>query len=314
VPGDGEGEEGEVKVSLITTFRNEEEGIRTFLESIFSQSRLPDEIIMVDGGSTDGTVSLVRRYLNRELPARLIVERGCNISRGRNVAISASSHELIAVTDAGCILDTNWLDELITPMERDPAIDVVAGSYMPAAIGLWERVTSAYLMPFPAVACREMPSGRSTGFRRRVWEEVGSYPEWLDHAEDSYFAALLRKRGFRFHFAPRASVRWRPRADVRGFFLQYFRYGIGDGRAGLSRRHYLTKLVLFIFGAVLAADGLVAPLIALIALYFSARMGIYWFRGMERKLMPLLPGVILLHDLAQVTGFTVGTITGRKGK
>ena len=138
-----------VKVSLVTTFRNEEDGIENFLDSIFGQSRLPDELVLVDGGSSDRTLSLVEEYTAREVrgvPVRLIVDRGSNISAGRNRGIREASHEVLAVTDAGCSLEKDWLQCIVTPIERDPGIDIVAGSYRVDAEGLWERVSCAYLM------------------------------------------------------------------------------------------------------------------------------------------------------------------------
>jgi glycosyltransferase involved in cell wall biosynthesis len=301
-----------VKVSLITTFKDEEKGIEAFLESIYSQSRLPDEIIMVDGGSTDRTASLVHAHPARSIPTQLILEGECNISQGRNRAIRAAAHDVIAVTDAGCICDGCWLEELVAPMESDPEISVVAGTYTVEPAGLWERLTAAYLMPFPDRACRDTPSGRSTGFRRHAWKDVGGYPEWLDHAEDSYFAVELRKRGYRFHFAPKARVRWRPRSTPRSFFKQYFLYGVGDGKAGLSIGHYGRKISLYGLGIILAALGSVTLLVFLAAFYLIVMMARFWSRGKERELVLLLPPVILLHDLAQVTGFAVGMMRGRR--
>ncbi len=302
-------------MSLITTFRDEEEGIEGFVESIFSQTRLPDEIVMVDGGSEDRTVRLVEAYRNRGVPLRLLVEKGCNISEGRNWAIREAEHEIIAVTDAGCILDRDWLRELVEPMEKDDTIDVVAGTYRIEAVGIWERVTSSYLMPFPERISPKMPSGRSTGFRRRAWESVGGYPEWLHHAEDSFFAAELRRKGCRFHFSPKAVVRWRPRGGPVSFFRQYFRYAVGDARGGLSRRHYRVKILVYGIGSILALTGSFTPLGSLAALYLVLVMTRYWFRGKDRSLVLFLPPVVALHDAAQIAGYLAGSFSnGRKKK
>ena len=307
-----------MKVSLVATFRDEEAGIEGFIESIFSQSRPPDEVVLVDGGSTDRTVELVEkqieRYGGRGTAVRLIVERGCNISRGRNRAIREASFDVIAVSDAGCTLAPDWLAEMVAPMEEDEAVDVVAGNYRVEAEGLWERVTSSYLMPFPERAVRSMPSGRSTAFRRKAWEAVGGYPEWLDHAEDTFFAAELRRKGHRIHFSPKAVVLWRPRSGPVSFFRQYFRYAVGDGRAGLSRRHYGVRIGLYGVGALLATTGSFAPLGLLAGLYLALITGRYLLRGRDRALFFLVPPVVLLHDVAQVTGYLAGRLAGGKGR
>jgi len=303
-----------LNVSLIATLKDEEEGIAGFLDSILSQSRLPDEVILVDGGSTDGTIGIIGRYQDGEIPVRLIVEKGCNISEGRNLAIREAGHKVIAVTDAGCILDKDWLKELVAPMEYDPKVNVVAGNYKVEAKGIWERVTSSYLMPYPERVSLLMPSGRSTCFRKKAWEGVGGYPEWLQHAEDSYFSRELRKCGYRFQFSPKAVVRWRPRSNPTSFFGQYYRYAIGDGMARLSIWHYLRKIVIYGSGLLIALFGSFFHLFLLSGLYLTMIMVRFWIRGKDRGLVLILPFIIVLHDLAQVTGYPVGLMKGGKDK
>ena len=50
------------KVSFITTVYNEEKDIRLFLDSLINQTYLPEEVIIVDGGSTDGTLKIIRDF------------------------------------------------------------------------------------------------------------------------------------------------------------------------------------------------------------------------------------------------------------
>ena len=75
-------------ISLILTVRNERASLPALLESLLAQTRPPDEIVIVDGGSQDDSVALLQGYSER-LPLRLLGEPGCNISRGRNLAIHA---------------------------------------------------------------------------------------------------------------------------------------------------------------------------------------------------------------------------------
>jgi len=59
-----------VRVSVIVTVKNEAKSIGLLLDSLAGQSRLPDEVIVVDGGSSDDTVRIAERYLPGRLPAR----------------------------------------------------------------------------------------------------------------------------------------------------------------------------------------------------------------------------------------------------
>ena len=94
------------KVSLILTVKNEEKSINILLESILSQNKMPNEIVIVDGGSIDKTIEIIKEYKD-SLPIKLIQKKGINVPRGRNIAIANSKYPIIAVTDGGCRLDQN---------------------------------------------------------------------------------------------------------------------------------------------------------------------------------------------------------------
>ena len=66
-----------------------------------------------------------------------------------------------------------------------------------------------------------MPSSRSVAFRRSAWDAVGGYPAWMSFSEDLLFDLALKNRGFRFAFAPRAIVKFRPRSNLAAFWRQY---------------------------------------------------------------------------------------------
>ena len=113
-------------ISLVTTFKNEENSISVFIESILNQSVLPDEIILVDGGSTDKTIEIVEKHIIRDLRIKLI-SKVANRSVCRNTGIEYAVGDIIAMTDAGCILSKDWIKFLTAPFKNDPTIDVVGG-------------------------------------------------------------------------------------------------------------------------------------------------------------------------------------------
>ena len=107
-----------MRVTVISTVLNEGEAIRRLLDSLLAQTRRPDEVVIVDGGSRDNTVAVIQEYAGR-LPLRVLVEPGANISRGRNVAIAAATGEVIASVDAGVWLEPQWLEKLVEPLMAD---------------------------------------------------------------------------------------------------------------------------------------------------------------------------------------------------
>ena len=95
---------------------NEGEAIRKLMDSLVAQTRQPDEVVIVDGGSRDNTVAVLREYSGR-LPLRVLIQPGANISCGRNVAIAAAEGVVIASVDAGVWLEPQWLEKLAAPFE-----------------------------------------------------------------------------------------------------------------------------------------------------------------------------------------------------
>ena len=220
------------KVSVIITVLNEGPAIRTLLDSLAAQTRPPDEVVVVDGGSTDETVSILESYTaDGRLPLRVLMRPGANISQGRNAAIAAAQGPLIASTDAGVRLAPRWLEEIIRPLEEDESVQVVAGFFRPDPQSVFEVALGATTLPALADIRPErfLPSSRSVAFRKTAWEAVGGYPEWLDYCEDLLFDFRLRERFGPFVFIPQAVVYFRPRPNLRGFFWQYYRYARGDG-------------------------------------------------------------------------------------
>ena len=110
-----------MKVSLIATVLDAEEHVGAFLASIAAQTRAPDEIVIVDGGSTDGTLAALRAADG----VTVLEEPGATIARGRNLAIAHAAHDVIAVADADCAYGPGWLAALLAPLEA--GADVAMG-------------------------------------------------------------------------------------------------------------------------------------------------------------------------------------------
>ncbi len=235
-------------VSLIATVLNEGSAIRRLMESIAAQTRQPDEVIICDGGSTDNTAAVLSEYADR-LPLTVITRPGANISEGRNAAIAAAEHDVIAVTDAGVRLHPDWLARLVTPLEAGPDTQVAAGFFLPDARTAFEMALAATTLP----AVRDvnpatfMPSSRSVAFRRAAVQDIGGYPEWIDFCEDLILDFRLAARCGPFAFVPEAVAYFRPRPSLRAFVRQYYQYARGDGKADLFlRRHLIRYLTYFV--------------------------------------------------------------------
>jgi glycosyltransferase involved in cell wall biosynthesis len=311
-----------LKVSLITTVKNEADSMERLLESLLAQSRKPEEVIIVDGGSTDGTVEVIRAYQGK-LPLKLIIGEGFNISQGRNAAIAQAQGEIIASTDAGVRLDPDWLKYLLEPFEKDNSIDVVSGFFLPDPQSVFEIALGATVLPTLSEIDphRFLPSSRSVAFRREAWKEVEGYPEWLDYCEDLVFDFKLRHAGFKFLFAPQAVAYFRPRPHLAAFFRQYYRYARGDGKADLwRRRHAIRYLSYLAAGPLLLVLGFLRHPLWWGGLFLGGAVYLWtpykrlfpWLHMLgpldKLKALLLVPLIRITGDIAKMAGYPVGVL------
>ncbi len=308
-----------MQVSVICTVLNEGDAIRPLLDSLIDQTRQADEIVIVDGGSTDHTVEVLTEYMSW-LPIKLETAEGANISEGRNVAIGYAQGEIIAATDAGVVLSPVWVEELARPIEEGSA-KVTAGWFESDPYTDFEVVMGATVLPNLSEIDPEtfLPSSRSIAFLKSEWAAIGGYPEWLDYCEDLIFDINLKDQVEAFAFAPYAVAWFRPRGSIRSFYKQYYLYARGDGKANLwAKRHlirYLTYLVAVPiigrmiwrarwYGWILAAFGVVAYCYRPATRLWPLTRG--WSPPGQVRAFALIPIIRLVGDVAKMIGYPVG--------
>ena len=306
-------------VALCLTVLNEADNLATLFASVAAQTRQPDEIVVADGGSTDGTAQVLQAWQARGLPITLLMRPGANISAGRNAAIGRARAPLIAVTDAGVRLEPGWLAALTRPFDDPDPPEVVAGFFRSDPRTTFEAALGATTLPTVDEVNPERfyPSSRSVAFTRRAWERVGGYPEWLDYCEDLLFDFALEDAGCRRAWAPDAIARFRPRPSAGAFFRQYYRYARGDGKADLWRRRHAIRYATYLglpLGLLAAwrRPWLLGPLGLAVTAYV---------RRPYLRLMPSLatmpwldrltalawvPALRLIGDVAKMAGYPVG--------
>ena len=317
------------ETSFISTVYNEEDSIREFLESLKSQTVLPGEIIIVDGGSGDRTFSRMEDFFSQwareykssiymspdkddrdksrgKVIVKLIKSPGAGISRGRNIAIDQSSGSSISVSDAGCILDPGWLEAISRGIKKDPS-RINGGMNYSICGSMLQKLTALSIMPGLNETDPEsfMPSSRNISFRKTHWEDVGGYPEDLDFGEDMRFDFNLKEKGYNLVFSPAAAVYWKMRENISKIFRQFFRYAKGDclGRM-YPLRHFIRFFSGALFLAVLICGIFISPWIFLAFIILGAaycykpyyRLFIRWEgnEGCRPKGMGKLAALILL--------------------
>jgi cellulose synthase/poly-beta-1,6-N-acetylglucosamine synthase-like glycosyltransferase len=301
-------------VSVIVTVRNEGASVGALVESLFRGNLPPDEIVIADGGSTDQTLQRLQEIAASEPRLRVLSAPG-NRSVGRNAAVRAARHEVIACTDAGVEVDRHWLLEITGPFATDPAVEVVVGFYQPDGATWFER--AAGVISAPTIGeidpTRFLPSTRSVAFRREAFDRVGGFDESLSHNEDTPFALALKSAGARFAFVPNAIVRWRPRGTLRAFIHQHRRFGIGDGESRVQGWFYRTIAAKYGVGLGLAILGFwirpawwVLGIGVLLFIASQARRGVGRISALSAIFV--VPFLKVAYDLAYLSGYLKGRL------
>jgi glycosyltransferase involved in cell wall biosynthesis len=309
-----------MRVSVVSTVLNEADSLTRMLDGLAAQTRPPDEVVICDGGSTDATLSLLEA--ENRLTLRIVQRPGANISQGRNAAIEVATGEVIAGVDAGVRLSPQWLENIVAPF-KDAKTQAVAGFFVPDPQTVFEMAMGATVLP----ELREidpthfLPSSRSVAFRKSAWEAVGGYPEWLDYCEDLVFDFRLRDRTGQFVFVPEAVVYFRPRSSLHTFFVQYYRYARGDGRADLWRKRHAIRYLTYLVAAPLIAVAGIVVSPWWWALFLVSIPGMFWtgWRRLARmwsgvNLSPMrklraalwVPIIRVTGDVAKMIGYPVG--------
>lgn len=320
------GRKTRVSVSVIMTVRNAVDDCAATLESLARQTRRPDEIVIVDGGSTDGTLEMLHEFAAIHSHCTILEAAGANIARGRNLATRAAACEVIAATDSGCRLDPDWLAELIRPFEDSPDTEIVAGAYRVDPKTLLEEVVGLATMrgqlePFDAE--RFNPSGRSIAYRKSLWERAGGWPEWVRFSEDTLFDHKLRRMGATWRFAGNAVAHWRPRGSLRSIARQFYLYGTGRGhtRIDAASFHYNLRNVAIL--AALAFAGIAAPWLWAVCAAWAGYCYVLPFHPRaariaratgRRSAYPLTFVVMWFVLFPNLAGFIVGSVQRRRRK
>lgn len=116
-------------LSVIIVTYNRADMLAETLDSIVEQTRVPDEVVIVDNNSTDHTKAVAERYKNK-LNIVYVFEGIQGTSTARNTGVKASKGDIIVFTDDDCIADKNWLHYMELPFLRDPSIGIVGGEIM----------------------------------------------------------------------------------------------------------------------------------------------------------------------------------------
>lgn len=299
-----------MKISFIATVYNEEKNLEEFISSVFLQTKKPDEVIIVDGGSSDNTSKILKRYKDKIT----VLKRKGNRSLGRNTAIKHAKFDTIAVSDSGCVLDKNWLKNITEPF-RNRETKIVAGYYKGRAKTVFQQCLVPYVLVMPdrLDAKTFLPATRSMAFRKKVWERIGGFDEDLSNNEDYAFSKKARDQKVNIAFKKDAIVYWIPRDNLKDAYKMFFRFAKGDIEAGILRPKVVLLIVRVLVGIAMTLLLLWTKSILLLHLFlFILLLYLFWAIYKNYKYVGNVQAVLYLPVLQFASDCAVflGTFSG----
>jgi glycosyltransferase involved in cell wall biosynthesis len=309
--------------------RNERAYIGRCLESLRAQDYPRDrfEVIVVDGGSNDGSRELVEEAQASLANLRIVENRGRHTSRGLNIGLASARGDVVARVDAHAAVAPDFIRECVAALQRTDA-DVVGGPIEAAGEGrAGETVAIAISSPFGVGNAVWRYSKREQwtdtvpfpAYRRDVFDRFGPFAE-IDGGEDDEFHYRLGDGNARILLTPAIRSTYFARRSYWELARQYFSYGQAKSVV-LTRHPRRTRVrqlvpaafIVALWGAVLAAffgGVFVLPLVVIGGAYLAATLAASFMVARKKgwRYLPRLPLAFACMHLAYGLGFLSGLL------
>lgn len=227
-----------MKLTVYIPCYNAARFIEASIQALLAQTRPPDEVLVIDDGSSDNSVELASRF-----PVRIIRhKKNKGLAAARNTAFANATHPLVGAIDADVLPDPTWLEYLLEHF-ADHRVAGVGGRLIEAhrssPADAWRAEQMSQDLGLERIDI-EQPSHRRLGgfgtiFRKEAVMSVGGYDEkYRTNYEDVDLCARLLAAGHRLVFEPRSVAYHQRRDSIQSvirtswhwdFYIHYFQGG-----------------------------------------------------------------------------------------
>jgi succinoglycan biosynthesis protein ExoA len=305
---------------------NEEAHIEACLRSVLGQDYPPElmEIVVADGGSTDGTTALLRR-LAAEDPRLHVVANPRRIqAAGLNAILRVCRGEVVVRMDAHCEYAPDYVRKCVEILARTGA-DVCGGAQRAQASSSFQRALCAALeSPLGAGGASHRNADEEGfvdtvflgAFQRRVFEGAGLYDGGAVTNEDAELNQRVLARGGSIYLSREIVVHYHPRDSYTRLAQQYFAYGRGRARTLLKHRRLpvvrpVLPFAMLAVAVVLCAASPLHPLLLPCLGAYALATGVEAVRAGRSRGVPCIARVWTVFPVMHVAhglGFAAGLL------
>tara|TARA_B100001996_G_scaffold337160_1_gene288861 strand:- start:426 stop:1292 length:867 start_codon:yes stop_codon:yes gene_type:complete len=200
-----------LNVSLYIPIYNGESTIESVLRAAFKLNPAPEEIIVVNDGSSDNTNRILNNYKNQ---IKIINNKSnMGLAYSRNVGVSNSKHENVASIDSDVEVDKDWLKNLFEIKTRfNSAISggILIEKYKDKNIYNYWRHIHATQNNYGNEDVENLGrplAGSNTLLSKSAWEKVGGYDiQYKTNGEDATFCQKLLSQNFKISYSSKAKT------------------------------------------------------------------------------------------------------------
>jgi len=256
------------RISVIVPLFNEAEHVDSLIADLAGQDFEGDvELLVADGGSTDGSVDLLHAAAREaNLDNLEVLENPAQwVSHGLNACLARASGDLIVRLDCHSRYPSDYLRRCAGAAEETGAWNVGGVVVAEGRTPMERAVACAMESPFGGIGWTryrshgervEVDTVTYGAFRPEAFERAGAFDETLIRNQDDEFNLRLRQAGGRIVLDPAIRVRYTPRGSIRAVFRQYSEYGSWKVPVMLKHRRVLSMRSLAPVGLVLSLVGL----------------------------------------------------------
>ena len=235
-------------VSIVVPVLNEQDHLAESVARLLAQQYDgPLDIVLALGPSDDDTDLIARELANDDPRVTLVSNPTGATPAGLNLAIAASSGEVVVRCDGHALLSPDYVQVAVETLVRTGA-DNVGGIMAAEGVTDFEQAVARAMTTKLGVGGAPFHVGGAEGeaptvylgvFRRAALERIGGYDESMVRAQDWEMNHRIRTTGGLVWFTPELTVTYRPRSSLPALARQYRDYG--RWRREVMRRHPETR-------------------------------------------------------------------------